>query len=273
MGEIRGRRGVPWAGILFVLVALGVLTSGIRLLSGLDVPGWWVVLLFGGALVAIGGGVFVQGAGLFARPLLGALPELAGGTVALTFDDGPDPTVTPAVLDLLDARGHRATFFVIGRRAQAHPELLREAVRRGHLLGNHSLEHSATTTFRSPAKLAVELEETQRLLDATGNRGRWFRPPVGLLSPRVVEAAQRAGLTLVSWTVTARDGIATEPRRALGRVARCLSAGAIIVLHDGSLQAGRAPQVAQLLPSLLDELESRGLRSVTLDELFKISRG
>ncbi len=266
-----GVRGVPWAGALFVLVALGVAASGVVLARGGDVPWWWVAALFAGSQIAIGAGVFLQGAGLFARPLLAARPERAAGRVALPFDHGPDAETTTAVLELLEKRGQRATFFVIGERAQKHPALLADTVRRGHLLGNHSLQHSWATPFVAPARSADELSQTQKILVDAGGRGRWFRPPVGLLSPRVVDAARRAGLTLVSWTVTARDGIATDPQRAVARVARRLGPGAIVVLHDGSRKPGRPPQVMQLLPALLDEMDARGLRSVTLDELFGVS--
>jgi peptidoglycan/xylan/chitin deacetylase (PgdA/CDA1 family) len=188
-------------------------------------------------------------------------PELA-----LTFDDGPNPAVTPRLLAQLEAEGHRATFFVIGERARSAPELLGEIVRRGHSLANHSLRHSYLTTFASPGRLAAELEEAGALLKAAGSSSRWFRPPVGLLSPRVAAAAKRAGLELLAWTESARDGTAAaDVERGLRRLEPHLRPGAILVLHDGAVASERV--APELLRRVLERLRQKGLKSVTLDEL------
>jgi peptidoglycan/xylan/chitin deacetylase (PgdA/CDA1 family) len=119
------------------------------------------------------------------------------------------------------------------------------------------------------ARLTEDLLRAQQLLVRAGARPRWFRPPVGLLSPRVVAAAQRAGLELVSWTASARDGrAATTPAQASARLCAAARPGAILVLHDAAERGERAPIAPLVLPSLLDALAARGLRSVTLDELF-----
>src|SRR3954465_7317534 len=134
-------RGWPWARVLFGAAVAGVLGAVAAILAGHDVP-WWLLALDAAALfAAIGAGVFRLGSGLFARPILAVAPARAGDRVAITFDDGPDRAHTPALLELLERGGHRATFFVIGKRAEAAPELLGEIVRRGHALGNHSYEH------------------------------------------------------------------------------------------------------------------------------------
>jgi peptidoglycan/xylan/chitin deacetylase (PgdA/CDA1 family) len=119
-------------------------------------------------------------------------------------------------------------------------------------------------------RLVEDLERAQQLIaHAAGSPTRWFRPPVGLLSPRVVQAAERARLELVGWTATARDGVAgADAARAAARLVRALRPGAILVLHDGAERDDRVPLAATLLPSLLDALEARGLRSVTLDDLL-----
>src|SRR6476659_2297854 len=111
---------------------------------------WLADLLL--VLIAVGCGVFVQGAGLFARPILAA--KGANGRLALTFDDGPDPAHTRAVMEVLEAGGHRGAFFVIGKRAAEQRELLEEMRARGHALGNHSWNHAHTTPFLAPRKLA-----------------------------------------------------------------------------------------------------------------------
>jgi peptidoglycan/xylan/chitin deacetylase (PgdA/CDA1 family) len=262
-------RGWPWARLLFagaVAVAIGAVAATI---AGRTVP-WW--LLAGDALAlfaAIGAGVLLLGSGLFARPILGVTPARAGDRLAITFDDGPDAEHTRRVCDLLERGGHRATFFVIGRRAAAAPELLRELVARGHALGNHSYEHGYTTPFVAPARLAADLARAQEVMARAGARVRFFRPPIGLLSPRVVEAARRIGLTIVGWSATARDGRAsTTAGEAAARLIAAARPGAILVLHDAVERGARTPVAAAALEPLLEALAARGLRSVTLDELM-----
>ena len=269
-----GLRGFPWARVLFAIALAGALSLLARACTvGPDAVAWWMIALDALLVLgAVGAGVFVQGAGLFARPLLGVDPERARDRVALTFDDGPHPVHTRAVLDLLDAAGQRATFFVIGARADGQEPLLAEMVRRGHQLANHSWAHAHSTPFLPPAALAAELERAQALLGRAATSGsgasRWFRAPVGILSPRVVEAAKRARLQLVGWTATARDGIGSATvEKATRRLQRALKPGAILVLHDAAERGDRAPIAPEVLRRLLPELRARGLRSVTLDEL------
>ena len=218
-------------------------------------------------------GIFFAQLGLFARPIVAADRAAAGDRLALTFDDGPEPGSTDEILALLAARGHRATFFVIGRRAEAAKALLGRIAAGGHGLANHSFAHRHDTPFAAPAVLADELGRAEALLDEvrpTGAaRGRWFRAPVGIISPRVAAAAARAGMDLVSWTASARDGTRrTTVEAALGRLRPHLRPGAILVLHDGAERGDRTPIAPAVLARLLDELDARKLRSVTLDELL-----
>lgn len=262
-------RGWPWARALFIAAVAGALGAVAATLAGREVP-WWALAADAGALVAaIGAGVFLLGSGLFARPILAVAPARARDRVAITFDDGPDADETRPLLELLERRGHRATFFVIGRRAAAQPELAAEIVRRGHALGNHSYAHAYTTPFAAPARLAADLERAQEVMARAGARVRWFRPPIGLLSPRVADAAKRARLTIVGWTATARDGRAsTTAEQAAARLIAAARPGAILVLHDSVERGARKPVAAAALGLLLDALDARGLRSVTLDELL-----
>jgi peptidoglycan-N-acetylglucosamine deacetylase len=248
-------RGFPWARVLFAVATAGAIVAW-----AMPWWFWWADLVV--VVVSVGCGVFVQGSGLFARPILAA--RMSEGRLALTFDDGPDPVHTRAVMDLLEAGGHRATFFVIGKRAAEHKGLLAEMRARGHALGNHSWNHAHTTPFLAPKKLAAELQQAQELLGSP----RWFRAPVGLLSPRVVEAARLAKVELVGWTRNARDGVASTVEAAVKRLLPALRPGAILVLHDASERGGRAPIAPEVLRRLLDEMAARGLRSVTLDALL-----
>ena len=262
-------RGWPWARVLFAAGVAAAVGETVATLAGGNVPWPALGLTTLAIFAAIGAGVFLQSSGLFARPILGIAPARAGNRVAITFDDGPDEKHTRAILELLERGGHRATFFVIGRRAEAAPELLADLVRRGHGLGNHSWEHAHTTPFQHPTKLAADLARAQELMARAGARVRFFRPPIGLLSPRVVEAARRTHLLLVGWSATARDGRAsTTADEAAARLIAAARPGAILVLHDAAERGGREPVAAAALTALLSALQARGLRSVTLDELI-----
>jgi peptidoglycan/xylan/chitin deacetylase (PgdA/CDA1 family) len=213
-------------------------------------------------------GLLSPRSGIFARPHLGAAP--GARRVALTFDDGPDPEVTPRVLALLAAHHQRATFFVVGARAEAHPELVRAIVAAGHGVGNHSYAHAWSTPLHSTARLAGELVRAQAVIQrAAGVTPRWFRPPVGLFGPRVESAARRAGLQLCGWTLRSNDAslYGYDAVRVRARVRALLQDGDVIVLHDGA-EGGRRPLLMEILPDVLALLDERALRSVTLDELW-----
>jgi peptidoglycan-N-acetylglucosamine deacetylase len=197
------------------------------------------------------------------------LPDAAIGRreIAITLDDGPDPDVTPAVLDLLDAHGVKATFFCIAARARARPALCREIVRRGHSVQNHSDRHSHRFSLLGPKAMAHEIATAQAALaDIAGEAPRFFRAPAGLRNPFLAPLLQRLDLQLVSWTRRGFDTVRREPRAVLARLARGLAAGDILLAHDGN--AARAEDgsavVLAVLPELLARARALGLVAVTL---------
>ena len=202
-------------------------------------------------------------------PNVRRLPDASAARreVSLTIDDGPDPEVTPAVLDQLDAAGARATFFCIAARAQAHPELCREIVRRGHGVENHSHAHSHTFSLLGPRGFAREIARAQDALSqVTGQRPRFFRAPAGLRNPFLAPVLVDLQLELVSWTRRGFDTVRSDPADVLQRLTRGLRAGDILLLHDGHTArtaAGR-PVVLEVLPGLLKRFASDGLAPVTL---------
>ena len=193
----------------------------------------------------------------------------ARNEVSITIDDGPDPAVTPPVLDLLDAQGARATFFCIAQRAAAHPALTREILRRGHSVQNHSDLHRHNFSLLGLRGYANEIGRAQqRLADVTGVLPRFFRAPAGLRNPFLAPVLQRLDLALVSWTRRGFDTVQHDPQRVLQRLSRKLAAGDIALLHDGHAartSAGR-PVVLDVLPPLLQRFSQAGLRSVTLPD-------
>ncbi len=205
----------------------------------------------------------------FFGPCLSQLTQAEGaeGRVALTFDDGPDPEVTPAVLDILEERGVTATFFPIGRRAADHPSLVEKITAAGHTLGNHSWSHSPAFFFYSIRRLTMEIDRSQELLETLGGqRPTHFRAPAGIRGPFLQPILDRRGLSLTAWNARGYDTTDTSPNRVLKRLSRRLEPGVILLLHDGSsarASDGRAV-VLHVLPRLLDALEARGLTPVAL---------
>jgi peptidoglycan/xylan/chitin deacetylase (PgdA/CDA1 family) len=222
--------------------------------------------------VLVANHVTLAAASLWPRsPWVGAnqlrLPAAAArrGEISLTFDDGPDPAITPRVLDLLDGAGMRATFFVIGRRARAHPGLAAEIARRGHRVENHTDTHPPLFACYTAAPLRREIEGAQSAIAAaTGQRPGLFRAPAGLRNPLLDGVLHGAGLRLVSWTRRGFDAVERNPAAVARRLLGGLAPGDILLLHDGRSHGlrGGNPVVLEVLPRVLDALAARGLRSV-----------
>lgn len=194
------------------------------------------------------------------------LPEGTAGRneIALTFDDGPDPDVTPRVLDLLDQAEMRATFFCIGRKVEAHPGVAAEIARRGHRVENHTQNHPHLFACYPAPALRREIEDAQKAIEhATGRRPRLFRAPAGLRNPLLDWVLHRTGLRLVAWTRRGFDAVDQNPTAVARRLLTGLAPGDILLLHDGSaLREGGNPKVLEVLPRVLDALAARGLKSV-----------
>ena len=191
----------------------------------------------------------------------------ARGEVALTIDDGPEPEVTPLLLDMLDRRGARATFFCIGEKVAAQPALARDVIRRGHSIENHSQRHLRRFSLLGPQAMAAEVAAAQAVIsEVVGVAPRFFRAPAGLRNPFLEPILARLGLRLASWTRRGFDTVTHRPAVVLARLTRGLGAGDILLLHDGHVTRSEAgqPVVVEVLPALLNEMAARGLSSVTL---------
>lgn len=199
-----------------------------------------------------------------------ALPQTeVSKRIALTFDDGPDPAVTPRILDALRDAGAHATFFFCGERAAHAPDLVKRTHAEGHAIGNHSWRHDALVFASTPA-IADDLDRTNAALrTAIGDPATsivLFRPPFGLRDWRVLREASSRGMTSVMWSVSPRDWQAPEPSTIVERVLADARDGAIVLLHDGDARkATGRPHTADALPQILAELSRRGFRCVALD--------
>ncbi len=194
-------------------------------------------------------------------------PSRARGEIAITLDDGPDPEVTPAVLDLLDERRALATFFCIGDRARRHADLCREIARRGHSLENHSRGHLHSFAFLTPSGLRHEIATAQETIgELAGTRPRFFRPPAGLRNPLLDPVLHGLDLRLATWTRRGFDTRDRDPARVAARLTRGLDAGDILLLHDGhaARTANGRPVVLEVLPRVLDAIAQDDLVPVTL---------
>ena len=194
------------------------------------------------------------------------------GDIAITIDDGPDPEVTPRVLDVLAAFEARASFFCVGERVSRHPDIAREIVRRGHSVENHSQRHRHSFSLLGPKGMAAEIEEAQQsIARVTGQSPRFFRAPAGLRNPFLEPILKRLKLQLASWTRRGFDTVNADSEDVYRRLERSLAGGDILLLHDGHAARARAgapaagtPVILEVLPRLLETLNRRHLRPITL---------
>lgn len=188
--------------------------------------------------------------------------------VALTFDDGPHPEITPRVLDLLAGAKQRATFFLIGENVRRHPAIVRRIVDEGHAVGLHSHSHSWMFNCWPPGRVRRDLEAcAAAIADATGRTApTLFRPPVGLKNPMVGFIAGRLGLTTVTWSARGLDTGTSPAETVLARLERGLAPRAILALHDGCEPLRPRPRelCPAVLAPLLERMRERGLRSVAI---------
>ncbi len=177
--------------------------------------------------------------------------------VWLTIDDGPSEDTT-ALLNLLEAHGAKATFFLVGERAAKQPERVREILRRGHGIGNHSTTHPSHRFWAlGPASMQREITDTQQILtDIIGTPPRWFRAVVGMSNPFVAASLKRHGLARAAWSARGFDGVEADPQKIVMRIERNLRPGAIVLLHEGATH-GRNVETIALLLKRLDTLGYR----------------
>jgi peptidoglycan/xylan/chitin deacetylase (PgdA/CDA1 family) len=233
--------------------------------------GWSLLLLVGytGLLLS---GVMVLRLRVFVDALVRG-PRGARG-VALTFDDGPHPRWTPRVLEILARSGVRATFFVVGRKVEDHPEVLRAIVAAGHGVGLHSYAHDRLFALRSEGRVRDDLERGLVALERVlGRRPVLFRPPIGHTNPTIARVVDALDLVVVGWTLGGRDGLArARPEDVAARVRRDLRDGAIVLLHDAPERGDREPAAVAALPAILDAMAAGGLEAVSVESWALASR-
>ncbi|MFR9541628.1 MAG: polysaccharide deacetylase family protein [Rikenellaceae bacterium] len=225
----------------------------------------WAVVIIGLPIISIlAFGAFNISSGIYLKSLC-RVDDIERDEIAVTFDDGVDMQITPKVLDMLDSYGAKATFFIIGEKAEKHPTLVQEIARRGHSIGNHSYYHRASFPMQRSENIYSEIVKCNEVLgQILGKQPTLFRPPFGVTNPMVASAVRQSGLTSIGWSIRSLDTLGQPVEKVAGRVASRISKGEVILLHDNREGADI------LLGKILQEITHKGLRCVTINELFKI---
>ena len=191
-------------------------------------------------------------------------------TIFLSFDDGPNPNITPKVLELLKKYNQKATFFCIADNAKKYPEIVKDIIENGHTLGSHDLHHRWTSNFRRTRQMTKEIGESVRILEEISQtKIKFYRPPVGLSNPHLFAALKNLDLQCVGWSKSVCDG-GNRILSAVKNIPKLSSAkdGSIILLHDDS-PAKNENLFLQKLEELLANLEKSGKRSLEIYKHFE----
>lgn len=189
--------------------------------------------------------------------------------VALTFDDVPDPRITPAILDILARYKVCATFFVVGERAVKHPELVARIQREGHIIGNHSYNHAVFSKLNLN-EFHDQISKTNSILfQITGTKPKMIRPPYGEILPSQVKWSQERGYAVVNWDVDSEDWKNNpDSSQVLANIRKTLQPGSIVLQHAGGGEGQDLSGTINALPPLIEWLQGKGYSLVTLPELL-----
>lgn len=243
---------------LFVLILFGLLKQELHLSK------WWffVVVIIWLTLTIIGS--FHIRWNYFLKAYH-KNDQIKDKVVALTFDDGPNMFFTPKVLDLLKKHNATATFFCIGENVKKYSENLKNVVKDGHLIGNHSYSHKNAFGFLSTKKVMEEIEKTNKIIEEkTGLKVQFFRPPFGVTNPNIAKAVSYLKFHTFGWSIRSLDTIAKDPEKVYHKIISKIKKGDVILLHDNSELS------VDVLEKLLQYLEQNHFKTITLDKLFNL---
>ena len=222
---------------------------------------WYVALLIMYIGVSVTASFFV-GSGFHMKLI--CRRDTEHKVIAITFDDGPHPGITPLILDVLKNRA-KATFFCIGKKIKANEALLRRIDNEGHLVGMHSYSHSNLFDFFSPGRMADEFRQTEDLINKIiRKKPLLFRPPYGVINPMVKKALRSFTYHVIGYSNRSLDTVTAGEEKVLRRILKKLRPGDIILLHD------TLPFAGNLLKKLLHELTEKGYIVIGLNELLQI---
>ena len=241
----------------FLLLAL----SAFQYYKGFDVS-WFIALLLIYTAVLFYGSFYIR-SNFFLKVFS------AGNTtekkIALSFDDGPSAEFTPKILQILKDHNVTATFFLIGENAAKHPQLTKQVIDEGHLIGNHTFYHSNWFDLQSAKTMKAEMQQTQDLVHhITGKQMNWFRPPYGVTNPNVKKAVKAMGYRSIGWNVRSLDTMIKDHDKLLERLKKMIRPGAVILLHDTQ------KVTAEILHDLIQYVKAEGYEITGLDKLLDL---
>ena len=180
------------------------------------------------------------------------------GEVSFTFDDGPDPEVTPKVLDVLREANVKAAFFVIGRIAEKHPELVRQMVSEGHAVGNHTYNHDYVFSKAAAEKQVTEGQEVIEKI--IGKKPKYFRPPFGVMTPEIASAIRKEKCAVIGWDLRSQDGRIRTKEATINRVKSHLKKSTVLLFHDTN------PTTPDALREIIHLCKQNGMKIVSLPD-------
>ena len=184
--------------------------------------------------------------------------------IALTFDDGPS-IFTLEVLDLLKKYNAKATFFCIGKNVEAHPEIIKQIIAEGHLVGNHSYNHSKFFDFYNAASITDEIQKTDAILEKyTSKKINFFRPPYGVTTPSIRRALKTTGHKVIGWNIRSLDGGTKDLNLIFNRIIKRVSPGGIVLLHDTGSHS------VSVLEQFLQFLQQNKYEVISVEELLNL---
>lgn len=194
--------------------------------------------------------------------------------IALTFDDGPDPSITPKILDILKKHKIKATFFVVGKNARDYPDVLKRIYQEGHLVGNHSYNHNYQM-FNFPSKILNDVEHTNEIIyQVIGQYPVFYRPPFGLRTFWGARILKKNNFKIITWDNMTNDYWNINPTKLYQKIISKVSRGGIIVLHDGSegfSVKNRTNLVDDGLEDIIKYLKSKNFQFICLNEMFNMA--
>lgn len=227
-----------------------------------NIPFLWYILVFSVWLVITMIGSFFPNWDFHLKSFT-SNPTISTKKIAITFDDGPHPVITPKVLKLLDDYNAKATFFCIGQQVEKHPEVLQSIINKGHLAGNHSYSHNYFIDLKSTQGWITELQRTDKVMEkATGSKPTLFRPPFGVTTPHLANAVKASGHYVTAWNIRSFDTVLKNPETTLKRLRNKIKPGSVILLHDNH------PKIEYILERLLRFLQENGYQMVTINQLL-----
>lgn len=185
--------------------------------------------------------------------------------IALSFDDGPHPRRTPMVLEVLAKHQIKAIFFLIGEDAERYPEIVKQIINEGHLIGNHSYKHNGKFPILWKRRMEEDLKKCETILtNITNKEIKYFRPPFGVTNPTIGSVVRKLGYVTIGWSIRSLDTNDKSRTNVLMRIKKLAHPGGIILMHDNREHSD------QLTESVINHLAMKGYRFLRVDELMKL---